>query len=1442
MKNAFCRLLCGFVSLCTLAAAALQPPPPSEPFTAKEVAQGFRDGVLLVKPLPGRRASADADESREGLRTRRRWDRFGGLRLLEVPAGETVDRAVERLRASGRYEYVQVDTIRYASATPNDPNLNRQWPLTNSGANNGITGADIKAIEAWNVRTDASTVIVAVIDSGIRLDHPDIAANLWRNTREIPGNGRDDDGNGYIDDVNGINAITNTGNPNDDLGHGSHVAGIIGAVGNNALGMAGVAWRVQLMPLKFLRGDTGANAGRGVTSDAIECIEYAIANGAHIINASYGAAASSITQYDPAEFDAIRQARDAGILFVAAAGNDGANMDVVTGYPGGFRLENVISVANSNNRDEVSLSSNFGSGSVELFAPGSDIYSLSNDLASPYIVRSGTSMAAPHVTGALALLKAQFPADTYRQLVNRLLRSVDPVPAFVGKVQTGGRLNLDRALRSTDNRPFNDDFAARARIAGSNLAIRTVNTGATTESEPAIAGQAAGASLWWEWTAPTTSLVRLSTAGSTYDTVVGVFTGSTLASLTPIASNDNDGTRLTSRVEFTAQGGTTYQIVVGGKGGGTGLTLVDLGAVPANDNFASAESIFGPTVLLQATNAQATLETNEPQIRGRIGGRSLWYRWTAPATGRFQIGLSSGGFDPLLAVYTGSALNALTLVGSSDDYEEESGGTSANTSALVTVNAVGGTTYTIQVDGNARGGSPPTIAPFTLTLNDSLWQGFAGSSITCAPTIGPDGAVYVGSTDGFFHAFNADGTRRWPAIDLSSSSQDTSAAALAPDGTLYFGSGRNALQAGTARLRAYNSTTGAKKWEVVVGTGVNANNAVALGADGTIYVHSDEGRLFAYTDTGTTAQQKWSVAIPGTSYASVSIGADGTIYLGCDDPALTNPVHRLFALNPATGETKWSFPVDNPIYTAAAIDAAGNLYFGTLSSGRLYSVTPNGLQRWIYRGATLGTSSSPAFSPSGTTVYFAGYDGVLHAVDTTTGAPRWTFKLGKEVRASSPAVDANGVIYIGSYDGLIYAVNPDGTLKRTWSTGNIVRSSPAIAGRTLYIGSNDQQLYAFDIGTGTAGPWTQYRQNARRTGRASASTITLFASPVSQTAVLGFPLTLSVVAGGSGTLTYEWRKDGVLIPGATAASYTIATVTAGSAGSYSVAVTDTQGTVASAPAMITVEAGQPGQLTNLSVRTTAGSGEQTLAVGFVVAGAPTAAKNVLIRAIGPTLADFGVTGVLADPQLQLFSEGTVLASNDQWGVPAGGAAALANTFTGVGAFALRPDSLDAAILRAANPGVYSAQITGVTGSGIALAEVYDTNSGSGARLVNLSARAAVGTGSGVLIAGFTISGNVPKRVLIRGIGPTLTSFAVSGALPNPRLDLYRGTTVIESNDDWGGTPALSAAFSNVAAFALAANSRDAVLLVTLAPGSYTAQVSGVGATTGVALIEIYEMP
>jgi hypothetical protein len=272
-----------------------------------------------------------------------------------------------------------------------------------------------------------------------------------------------------------------------------------------------------------------------------------------------------------------------------------------------------------------------------------------------------------------------------------------------------------------------------------------------------------------------------------------------------------------------------------------------------------------------------------------------------------------------------------------------------------------------------------------------------------------------------------------------------------------------------------------------------------------------------------------------------------------------------------------------------------------------------------------------------------------------------------------------------------------------------------------------------------------------------------------------------------------------------------------------------------------------GRITNLAIRSQAGTGARTLIVGVAIGGAgTTGAKPVLLRAVGPTLAVFGVPGILSDPKLEVFSGVNNINENDDWA----GNAEVTSVGTAVGAFALSsPGSKDAALYNPAfAPGSYSVQITGGGGStGVALAEIYDATA-PGAfgpttpRLTNVSARTQVGTGGDILIAGFTLGGLTAKTVLIRAIGPALAAFGVPGALVDPKLELFSGSAKIHENDDWGGSASVATTAASVGAFPLAPSSRDAVLVVTLAPGSYTAQVTGVSGTTGVALVEIYEVP
>ena len=1392
------RLLLALLLSTCLAVASTHSP--GEPFSSKERAQRYSDRVILAKPHPRHRATVEAAEATEGVHVRNKFARFGDLRVIELPASETVEKAIRRLEATGRYEFVEPDYLETPDATPNDASFATQWPLNNTGQLAGSTpGVDIKAVAAWDIIREAPNVVVAVIDNGFNLTHRDLVPNLWRNPAPTFG------------DVNGASFVrgARSGNVADETGHGSHVAGIIGAAGNNTFNISGIAWRVQLMAVK-----NSDATGSSASSDSAACIDYAVAHGARIINCSFGG-----TSFSQTLFTALRAARDAGVIVVTSAGNDGFNSDTSPHYPSGYLLDNVVSVGSSGPSDLASSSSDVG-GLVDLFAPGTSILSL--DLTNTgQVTRSGTSMAAPHVTGSLALLRAHFPNDTPRQLINRLFRGVDRGPGFTGRAHSGGRLNLLRALTGTSNRPFNDEFENRAILVGGGATLRANNAGATAEAgEPAHAGVAASSTLWWQWTAPSGGAVTVTTRGSDYDTVLGVYTGGAVNALTRVAANDDSDDLTTSRLTFTAELGVTYYFAVGGKNGATGLTVLGFGTAPANDDFANAEILPSQQSLQKAgTTVHATMQTGEPRILDLPGGVSVWYRWTAPRTGRFQVAAFSLDADLMLGVYTGSSVDALTLVASNDD----TGVNNVNTDSLCTFVATAGTAYYLKVD--AKDSLRP--ATFTLTVTDSLWQfSTDGGAISGSPTVAPDGTIFqgAGAPDPNLYAIAPDGTFKW--LYRTNGSIAYASPAIGRDGTIFLG-------ASDGRVTALKPD-GKVLWERALGAG-SVSVSPAIGNDGVVYLHGTDG--FLYSLDPATGATRWRVVVNALSFASAAIGPDGTIYQASE-------AGFLYAIRP-DGTQKWRFTTNGDTFSTPAIDASGNIYVTTYSTATLLCVTPAGSLRWQFSSpGEPFVSSSPTLSADGGAAYFGASDNRLYAVNTADGSQRWRVELEDAILTSTAAIDANGTIYVGCYDNRIYAINPNGTIKRTWDTALPVRSSPTIAGRTLYIGSTDAKLYALEIDAPAAnGAWTQYRQNASHTGRLGGGPLALTVTPQPVSTVISLPFTLGGAASGTDPIGFQWRKDGVVIPGATYATHFVTKSTASDAGSYTLTVTNAQGTLVTAPVVVTLESLIPPRVSNFSVRSAAGAAAQTMTVAFRVG--PGAAKPLLIRGIGPTLATFGVAGALADPQLQLLSGATLIVANDNW---AGDAAVLAAA-SRANAFPLVAASRDAAVVRSLAPGSYGVQLSGVNNTtGVTLAEIYDTDSVTSeaegmSRLTNLSARALVGTGENVFIAGFTVVGNVPKTLLIRAIGPGLASFGVTGAISDPILEVFRGATVIGRNDEWGGTTALRTAFAQAGAFPIASStSSDSALTITLTAGVYTARITGFLGVTGVALLEIYELP
>ena len=372
----------------------------------------------------------------------------------------SVEEAVSIFLLDPQVLYAEPNYIRRALLTPDDPDFLQQWNLDT---------IDIQ--QAWDQADPRTELVIAMIDSGLDLSHPDLINNLWQNTGDLSANGIDDDQNGYIDDQRGWDFIggqfctltsddeclcpqdqpggsDNPGDnvPQDDFGHGSHVSGIVAAEGDNGIGISGILWKARLMPLKIIDRN-----GCGSAADEIQAIEYAINNGAKIINASFGAPGFSLLEYD-----AIAAADAAGILFVAAAGNDGASNDIIPIFPASYDLPNVISVGASDQSDRLSQFSNFSRRRVDLTAPGEGIRSTvpssgcpaALNLCSPsgYQVLSGTSMSAPHVTGSAGLLLVEDPTLLPSELKAIISLTADPQESLKGRIASSGRLNANSAL------------------------------------------------------------------------------------------------------------------------------------------------------------------------------------------------------------------------------------------------------------------------------------------------------------------------------------------------------------------------------------------------------------------------------------------------------------------------------------------------------------------------------------------------------------------------------------------------------------------------------------------------------------------------------------------------------------------------------------------------------------------------------------------------------------------------------------------------------------------------------------------------------------------------------------------------------------------------------------------------------------------------------------
>ncbi len=561
--------------------------------------EAFVAGEVIVRPRDGVAREAFAAALTQAGAVSWRPIYGSGYWLAEFPSPglDTKPRALAALAESADIvAAAEGNGLGTLCDVPDDPRFPEQDSLQNTGQMGGRPGADIRMVQAWQIQRTSPDVIVAVLDCGINYDHPDLAGNIYRDPREMPANGIDDDGNGFIDDWHGWDFVDNDNDPAPTDGHGTGAASIIGARGNNGLAIAGITWEVQLLPVKVNVGP----GTPGTTANLIAGINYARIKGARIMSMSL-----SGYPYSQATIDAIEAARVADILLVIAASNAGTDNDLFPYYPASYPSDNILSVANTNNLDELNLSiSNYGLRSVDLGAPGTHLLGLS--VGEGYRYGNGTSSATPHVAGVAALLRQMRPEATVTDLKRWILDTVDPLPSLAGRCVSGGRLNAYAALSAAQIRPT---------ITTQPVSCTSVAGGAVEFSVTA----ASALPLTYQWcrngaaipgatgTTLTLNAVTAADAGD-YTVVVSKNTGSTTSQTARLVVATPDPGRLISLSVRSVSRSRSAPLIVGLNVVGGSKTLLIRGIGPALAQFGVPGTLPDPLLEVHATvNGQDTI-------------------------------------------------------------------------------------------------------------------------------------------------------------------------------------------------------------------------------------------------------------------------------------------------------------------------------------------------------------------------------------------------------------------------------------------------------------------------------------------------------------------------------------------------------------------------------------------------------------------------------------------------------------------------------------------------------------------------------------------------------------------------------------------------------------------------------------------------------------------
>lgn len=1198
------------------------------------------------------------------------------------------------------------DYLRFSSRrVPGDYDATRLWGLE-----------QIEAPAAWTVTTGSPGAVVAVIDSGITPLHPDLAANLWTNPGEIAGNGRDDDGNGRSDDIHGWNFANNNAAITDTDGHGTHVAGTIGGVGDNGTGVVGVNWNVRIMVLRA-GSDTFAD------SALLNALRYVVAmreRGIPVVavNMSLGGAGMSNTFRTE-----LAAACDAGILAVAAAGNledemPTADNDVVPIFPASYDVENVIAVASTNQADRLSVFSHYGATSVDLAAPGTAVYSTVTD--GGYAWYNGTSMAAPHVTGAVALVAAANPGLDALQIRDRILSTVDRVSMLAGRVATGGRLNLRRAVSTTLLRPrvaisrggFPVEVALIDRAGlGLDLTADLLPEGAVVPAAtlawsmadgPAAATFTANAAADTVVTFPAEGLYRIrvvATAGalSESDEVV-------------VAVGDNPGistSGLQAWWPFDDNGGSTADASGNGRTG----TVVSAAR--------SETAVFGTSMQFDGLASRVAFGA-PAQPRLSIAG---WARAAGvnsatifPRIVHMRQGLLFGGFDSTRSTLDDG--NNDTLKFALDD----------GVSGVVWHSPPGtfqiGTWFHVAVTYD-----PSTARPAPVFYINGVRQ-VTGSQASTVSVPSVDAAQgYIGD--------RGDGTRGWLGqldelrlygrilgdAEIAWMAREATVRALA-DGSLVAGTGSDPLDiplsftAASSKLEApalVNAGWSISGASAIVTTAGSTSAIASFGAPGSGLVRFDATTADGVHVVRTLAIEATAATVQRQGYYSgtTSTGGIWTLLVRSDGVGtfLASGAHGSFQRDFIIPE--WGvFTVEDR--TGAVI--TGRIFADGRVAGSILD-QEDGVST-TFSGERAGSGTGAA-DPELDGIY-SGWvvdSGARSAAQVEGGRISIVIEESGPHRAASGALDATGAFTLSPADGAVYSGRArDGRLDADITLPGeprrslvLLRDGVSLARRLVNIavrgfaGTGDSVLISGFVVRGGSLPVL-----VRGVGPGLAA--------LDVSGVLGHA---SLVLRGDGLELRNagWSSGGQAAEIAAASALTGAfALQPGSAdaallmplgsGAFTVQVNGADGGTGVALAEVYDARTGPadGALVNISGRGFVGTGDNLLIGGFVVAGE--APVLVLVRAAGPGLIPLDVSGVLARPHLRVLRGSAPLADSESWAL-SDSPATIALAAGRVGAFAFEPGSEDAALLLFLPPGPYTAQVSGADGgTGVALLEIY----------------------------------------------------------------------------------------------------------------------------------------